>query len=303
MLATGKLGIHPPGALGVAFYLHANADCFVGRSGSISTEILHKYGILRYLDGDVMRTIDIQDRVYSNPLDADSRGELPELLLLCSTPDQLGEFTLEIIHYLENLSSRGHMQSVQDVRDYVPIILVLPNGVCTERMISEASDQLNESRLMGRLPNFSSDMANALQSRIVRGVAMQAGGRKGSGEDSVYLVKGKGWIEFAGCAELEAERIEAILSDKDYAFIHHKRSSGTRLEIDKTMISIVLNVGGLIHTVDEDGSILDVRMGDLCADEEKTEFVRKITEAVYRVGKAIGVYREDETYESIWSVH
>ncbi len=303
MLATGKLGIHPPGALGVAFYLHANADCFVGRSGSKSTEVLHKNGILRYLDGDVMRTVDIQDRVFTNPLDADSRGKLPELLFLCSTPDQLAEFTLEIIHYLENLSSRGHMQSVQDVRDYVPIVLILPNGICTERMISEASDQLNESRLMGRLPNFTSDMANALQNRLVRGVAMQAGGRKGSGDDSVYLVKGKGWIEFAGCAELETERIEAILSEKDYEFIHHNRTSGTRLEFDKAMISIVLNVGGLINTVCEDGSIVDVRMGDLCADPEKTDFVRKITEAVYRVGKAIGVYREDETYESIWSVH
>ncbi|MDP7009308.1 MAG: hypothetical protein QGI78_07040, partial [Phycisphaerales bacterium] len=120
MLAKGKLGIHPPGALGVAFYLHAKADCFVGRSGSKSTETLHKNGILRYLEGDVMRTIDIQDRVFANPLDADARGKLPELLFLCSTPDQLGEFTLEIIRYLENLSSRGHMQSVKDVREYVP---------------------------------------------------------------------------------------------------------------------------------------------------------------------------------------
>ncbi|MDP6542292.1 MAG: DUF2889 domain-containing protein, partial [Phycisphaerales bacterium] len=303
MLASGKLGIHPPGALGVAFYLHASADCFVGRSGSRSTELLHKNGILRYLDGDVMRTIDIQDRVFTNPLDADSRGALPELMFLCSTPDQLGEFTLEIIHYLENLSSRGHMQSVQDVRDYVPIILVLPNGICTERMINEASDQLNESRLMGRLPNFTSDMANALQNRLVRGVAMQAGGRKGSGDDSVYLVKGKGWIEFAGCAEFEAERIETILSEKDYPFKHHEHVSGVRLEFDKAMISIVLNVGGLIHTVDEDGNILDVRMGDLCADQDSADFVRKITESVFRVGKAIGVYSNEETYESVWSTH
>ena len=303
MLASGKLGIHPPGALGVAFYLHANADCFVGRSGSKSIEALHKNGILRYLDGDVMRTIDIQNRVFTNPLDADARGELPELLLLCSTPDQLGEFTQELTNFLENLSSRGHMQSVQNVRDFVPIILVLPNGICTERMISDASDQLNESRLMGRLPNFTSDMANALQNRIVRGVAMQAGGRKGSGDDSIYLMKGKGWIEFAGCAELEAERIEAILSEKDYPFKHHEHVSGVRLEFDKAMISIVLNVGGLIHTVDEDGNILDVRMGDLCADQDSADFVRKITESVFRVGKAIGVYSSEETYESVWATH
>ena len=220
MLATGKLGIHPPGALGVAFYLHANADCFVGRSSSKSTEVLHKNGILRYLEGDVMRTIDIQERVFTNPLDADARGGLPELLLLCSTPDQLSEFTQEITNFLENLSSRGHMKSVQDVRDYVPIILVLPNGICTERMISDASDQLNESILMGRLPNFTSDMANALQNRLVRGVAMQAGGRKGSGDDSIYLVKGKGWVEFAGGAELETERIQTILHEKDYPVKH-----------------------------------------------------------------------------------
>ncbi len=303
MLATGKLGIHPPSALGVAFYLHADADCFVGRSGSNSTEVLYKNGMLRYLEGDVMRTKDLNGRVFTNPLDADSHGELPELLLLCSTPDQLGEFTQELIYFLENLSSRGHMKSVQDVRDYVPIILILPNGICTKRMISEASDQLNEAILMGRLPNFSSDMANALHNRLVRGVSMQAGGRKGSGEDSVYLVKGKGWIEFASGAELEVERIQAILNEKNYPFKYHKRLSGTRLEFDKAMISIVLNVGGLIHTVGDDGRILDVRMGDLCADSEKTEFVRKITESVFRVGKAIGVYTTEETYESIWAMH
>ena len=303
MLAHGKLGIHPPGALGVAFFLHANADCFVGRSGSKSTETLHNNGTLRYLESDVMRTVDVKNRVFSNPLDADARNALPELLFLCSTPNQLSEFTLEIIHYLENLSTRGHMKSVQDIRDHVPIILILPNGICTEQLISDASDQLNESILMGRLPHFTSEMSNALQNRLVRGVAMQAGGRKGTPDDSVYLVRGKGWIEFAGGAEFETERIETILTEKDYPFKHHVHVSGTRLEFDKAMISIVLNVGGLIHTVDEDGSILDVRMGDLCADTNKAEFVRKITEAVFLVGKAIGVYRDDETYESVWSPH
>ena len=170
-------------------------------------------------------------------------------------------------------------------------------------MISDASDQLNESILMGRLPNFTSDMANALQNRLVRGVAMQAGGRKGSGDDSIYLVKGKGWVEFAGGAELETERIQTILHEKDYPVKHHKRVSGTRLEFDKAMISIVLNVGGLIHTVGDEGNILDVRMGDLCADPEKADFVRKITESVFRVGKAIGVYSSEETYEGVWATH
>ena len=33
---------------------------------------------------------------------------------------------------------------------------------------------------------------------------------------------------------------------------------GTRIEFDKAMISIVLNVGGLIHTVEPDGDLSDL---------------------------------------------
>ncbi len=40
MLTLGHLGVHPPGALGVAFFVHAKGECLVGQSGDGITEVL-----------------------------------------------------------------------------------------------------------------------------------------------------------------------------------------------------------------------------------------------------------------------
>ena len=40
MLLEGHLGIHPPGALGVGFFVHGGAECFIGRAGDGITEPL-----------------------------------------------------------------------------------------------------------------------------------------------------------------------------------------------------------------------------------------------------------------------
>ena len=44
MLQINQLGVHPPGALGVAFYMHARAECFVGRGGDGITQPLKESG-------------------------------------------------------------------------------------------------------------------------------------------------------------------------------------------------------------------------------------------------------------------
>ena len=78
---------------------------------------------------------------------------------------------------------------------------------------------------------------------------------------------------------------------------------GTRVEFDKAMISIVLNVGGLIHMVKEDGDLIDLRMGDLCEDPSKQAFIQRVTRAVFDVGRAIGAYPPDADFDAIWAPH
>ncbi len=303
MICEGELGIHPPGALGVAFFLHADADVLIGRSGDGITQPLKDAGAFRVQEADRIRPISIKNKVFSNLLEADARNKVPELLFVCCNPNQLSLFTGELTRFLENLASRGRLSCEQDIRDAAPISVILPNGVLAEQTVQTYAEQLHESALIDRLPGVTEPMIQLLLDRIVRGISLQAGGRRGSGVDTIYLREAKGSILFAGGGEFERDRVETILVAHDYPYRRVRGASGTRIEFDKAMISIVLNVGGLIHTVEASGELVDLRMGDLCKDPSKAQFIQTVTRAVFDVGKAIGAYEEANTYEEMWAMH
>ncbi|HUU83327.1 MAG TPA: AMP-binding protein [Phycisphaerae bacterium] len=303
MLHEGQLGVHPPGALGVAFFVHAGAECFIGRGGDGITQPLKEGGTLNLDDRGTVRSILLRERIVANLLEAHALDRMPELLLVCCNPDQLGLFTAEMTHFLENLTARGRLRSVEDIRREVPILLILPNGILSEQTLSTYEEQLEESVLMGRLGGVTEEMVRCLLGRVVRGVSLQAGGRRGSGADTIYVLERQGAVVFAGGGEFERDRVEDVLRAHGYPFTHARGVPGTRVEFDKAMISIVLNVGGLIHTVKPNGELIDLRMGDLCKDPSKADFVHEITQAVFDVGQAAGAYPADVTYDEIWAKH
>jgi len=303
MLNRGELGIHPPGALGVGFFVHARAESLIGRAGGGITMTLRELGVLHLLQDGRERFISLKDRVFANFLEAEARDRLPELVLICCNPIQLKLITGELVRFLESLAERQCLRNVSDIHNRVPIFLIMPNGIVVERTVEEYAEQLRESVLLERMPGVSEEMVRALLDRIVRGISLQAGGRRGWGADTVYIIERKGSLLFAGGGGAERDRIEQILTAHDYPFVHKRNVSGTRIEFDKAMISIVLNVGGLIRTVRPDGQLIDLRMGDLCKDPEQTEFVETLARAVFDVGKEIGAYAESETFDEIWSGH
>jgi long-subunit acyl-CoA synthetase (AMP-forming) len=303
MLRAGELGVHPPGALGVAFFVHAGAEYFIGRGGDGITQPLKQAGTLSLEAQGKLRCAPLTGRIFANLLEADAQDRVPELLLVACNPDQLGLFTGELTRFLENLAARRRFRSPADIRAEVPILLIMPNGILCEQMMSTYREQLQESILMRRLPEAADDMVAALLDRVVRGVSFQAGGRRGSGADTVYILERKGAVVFAGGGAAERRRVEEILNNHHYPFSCVHNAPGTRIEFDKAMISIVLNVGGLIHTVTEEGALIDLRMGDLCKDPSKAEFVDRITRALFKVGQAAGAYPADAKYEEIWAAH
>jgi long-subunit acyl-CoA synthetase (AMP-forming) len=303
MLREGELGVHPPGALGVAFFVHAGADCFIGRGGDGITQPLKQAGALNLEDQGKLRYVPLTGRIFANLLEADAQGRVPELLLVACNPDQLGLFTGELTRFLENLAARGRLRSPADIQAEVPILLIMPNGILCEQTMSTYREQLQESILMRRLPDATDDAVAALLDRVVRGASFQAGGRRGSGPQTVYILERKGSVVFAGGGAFERSRVEAVLKSHDYPFSSAHNVPGTRIEFDKAMISIVLNVGGLIHTVASDGDLIDLRMGDLCKDSSKTEFVDSVTRALFKVGQAAGAYPLDASYVEIWAGH
>ena len=198
MLHEGQLGVHPPGALGVAFFVHAQAECFIGRCGDGITEPLARLGTLNLDDHGTLRSIPLRERIFANLLEADALNRMPELLLVCCNPNQLGLFTGEVTRYLESLADRRRLRSVADVRREVPILLVLPNGILAEQTLTTFEEQLRESMLMQRLGDLTEEMVQAVLERVVRGISLQAGGRRGSGTETIYILERKGSLVFAG---------------------------------------------------------------------------------------------------------
>src|SRR3972149_5596661 len=111
MLHAGELGIQPPGALGVAFFVHASADCFIGRGGDGITQPLKSAGTLKLLEGGKLRSVSLDGRIFANLLEADSMNRMPELLFICCNPNQLALTTQELTRFLENLAERKKLSS------------------------------------------------------------------------------------------------------------------------------------------------------------------------------------------------
>ncbi|MFO0838451.1 MAG: AMP-binding protein [Phycisphaerae bacterium] len=303
MICDGEIGIHPPGALGVAFLVHTRAEVVIGRGGDGITELLKSAGELRLDDGGRQRMVSLRGRIFSNLLEAEALERVPEVIMVVCEPDQLRLFTADIARFLENLAGRGRLRTVDDARKHMPILLVLPNGILSELTLDTFEEQLGESRVMGRLPGVTDEMVAALLQRIVRGVSLQAGGRRGGGAETVYILERRGTLVFAGGGDAERDRIEAILTAHAYPFKHARGVPGTRIEFDKAMISIVLNVGGIIHMVRANGDLVDLRMGDLCKNPETADFVARVTRSVFDVGRAAGAYPPDANYDEIWAGH
>lgn len=303
MLIPGTIGVHPPGALGVALFVHARADCFIGMSGDGITRSVQRAGSILLDAGGRVRPVPLDGRIYANLLEADTLKGAPELLMVCCNPAQLPSFTRDVTCFLESLAQRGRLRSVRDVARVMPILLILPNGILAEQTRRTFVEQLTESMLMDRLPGVDEAMIDRLSDRLVRGVSFQAGERRGSGSDTIYVLQKKGSVVFAGGGAVERERVEAILSAHGYQGRQVRDVPATRIEFDKAMISIVLNVGGLIHVVGPDGRLIDLRMGDLCLDSEKRSFVEQVTRAVFDVGRAIGAYAPADDYDAVWSEH
>ena len=147
MLISGHLGIHPPGALGIGFFVHARGECIIGMGGDGITETLEEVGCLRLEEAGAERVVPLRGRIYANLLEAEAKGALPELLFVCCNPNQLAAFTGEVTRFLESLAERGRLRGPGDVQASMPILLILPNGVLFESAASDFRDQVNESLL------------------------------------------------------------------------------------------------------------------------------------------------------------
>lgn len=300
----GTVGILPPGALGVAFFYHLTRELrendgrvfFLARSGSRSAESLRAMGDL------VIRTAGGLKHV---PFGVASRGDLgqafeteqlPEVLLVCTNPDQLGGVLDEVVRLLERSYERDEL--TPDELN-VPITVLSANGIYFQRQRQAFIERLEESTLLGRLPDLWPDLMPRIVGRLVRGVTIQTGLRDGSGANTVYEPGPRGITRLAAGDEAVRRRAHELLQGRGGWFELARHSSATRLEFDKAMVNLTSNLLGQLYAIDARGHFSPLRVSQIVTTEHEPA-MRELTRHVLATGRAVRAYSPDENFEEIF---
>src|SRR6185503_20162600 len=263
---AGTIGILPAGALGVSFFYHLTRQLteidgrvfFLERSGSKSAEAIRAKGqiIIEPVAGDsprpeLRRRLEVENLFRGDLISAWKRSELPEVLLLCPNPDQLSGVLATVVELLERSYEGGELKANGLG---LPILILASNGIYYQRLRQLFIERLEESTLLGRLPDLWPEIMPRIIGRLLRGVTIQTGLRDGSGADVVYHPGPSGITRLAGGDEAVRERAWRILSERGVWIELAKHSSATRLEFDKAMVNLTANVLGQLYAIDAAGS-------------------------------------------------
>ncbi|HEY0551527.1 MAG TPA: hypothetical protein VGF13_18125, partial [Verrucomicrobiae bacterium] len=264
---AGAIGILPAGALGVALFhqltrkLAANegAVFFLERSASRSAAALRAKGeLLISVEGRLHR-VPTENLLRGDLLAAFERSELPEVLLLCPNPDQLPPILDAVVQLLERMNECGELTAQFEF----PIIVLSSNGIYYQRLRQQFIERLEESTLLGRLPDLWPDIMPRLVGRLLRGVTIQTGLRDGAGAEAVYHPGPSGITRLAGGGAGARARACALLRERGGWFELAEHSSATRLEFDKAMVNLIANLLGQLHAIDERGDFHLLRVREI----------------------------------------
>ena len=296
-LQPGTIGILPAGALGVAFAYHltdrfANRSgdvCFLEREGSASGAALREKATLR-VDDDVITAPALWR---PNLLTCYAAGWLPEIVLVCTQPDQLLGVTRTVVRLIEQLHADDALDAAATE---LPAIVLCSNGIYFQRVRQYFVELLEESITFGRLPELWPERMPRIIGKLLRGVTIQTGQRVGAGAEASYHPGARGRTRLAGGDATQRALVAGQLSARGGWCDVAARPSATRAEFDKALVNLCANLLGQLQAIDETGrfrlltvrEILDAGAGDA---------MRTLAEHVIAIGRAVGAYGADEAFE------
>ncbi len=298
----GTIGILPPGALGVALFyqltrkLTANDGTvfFLERTGSQSAEMLQGKGELLIKTDKQLHRMPTGNLLRGDFLTAFERSELPELLLLCPNPDQLPDVLNATVQLLERMNQLNELTPQFEL----PILVLSSNGIYFQRLRQQFIERLEESTLLGRLPDLWPDLMPRIVGRLLRGVTIQTGLRDGSGADAIYEPGPPGITRLAGGEQSVRERACELLRARGGWFELAENSSATRLEFDKAMVNLISNLLGQLQAIDDRGNFRPLRVKEIVTAAHAEE-IRTLTRHVVEIGRAVKAYSADESFDAI----
>jgi hypothetical protein len=211
----GTIGILPAGALGVSFFHQLTRELtqndgtifFLDREGSKSAEALRKRGELVIAGANTTHRVPLGNLAAGGLLQAFEQEALPEIILLCPNPDQLPGILNTVVQLLERMNERGELT----VDFALPALVLSSNGIYYQRLRQQFIERLEESTLLGRLPDLWPELMPRIVGRLLRGVTIQTGVRDGSGAEAVYHPGPRGITRLAGGDQKLRERACELL--------------------------------------------------------------------------------------------
>ena len=304
IVRPGTVGILPAGALGVAFFYYLTDNLravdervtFIDRAGSASGLALRARGLLRIATEHGLESVTNLSIWKPDLLGCLEAGFLPEIVLVCTQPDQLLHVLAAEVRLLEQL----HLAERLDPdAENLPTLVLCSNGIYFQRTRQFLLEKLEEATLLGRLPDLWPDLMPRLVAKLLRGVTIQTGHREGSGADAIYRPGPRGRTRLAGGDAWQRGHCAQLLSEKGGWFEVASHASPTRAEFDKALVNLTVNLLGQLHAIDDAGRLRPLKVGEILQGPLEDE-ARVLTRRVVEIGRAVHAYEPEENFETIF---
>ena len=300
-IKPGTVGILPAGALGVAFFFHLTAELsrvdgrvfFVQRTRSVSGSSLRSDGALRLATRDGVTSLTNPAIWHADLPGCFEEGLLPEVLLICTQPDQILHVLNSCVRLLERAQQDG-----TDLVEQLPLLVLCSNGIYFQRVRQFFIEKLEEATLMGRLPDLWPAAMPRLIARLLRGVTIQTGQREGSGPTAVYHPGPRGRTRIAGGEQKHQAQCAHLLSSLGGWFEVGGSASPTRVEFDKALVNLAANLLGQLYAIDDRGRFRSMTIREILDRGQSHEF-QELAGHVVEVGRAVRAYGADEPLDPL----
>jgi hypothetical protein len=301
---TGSVGVLPIGALGVAFYyyLTEGASCapdrvvFLSRRTGAAGERWREGSSLSIDSGTGRRDIPLAGKLAGSLPEAAREGRLPGIVLVCTNPDQLFDVISEYAGVVEHEHREKRLLAG---KARLPLLVLCANGIYYQRIRRSFIELLEESTLLGRLPDLWPHLMPFVVGRLMRGVTIQTAVRKGEGPTAVYRPGPPGRTLLTGGDPLARAAAVRTLTRCGGCFEDAGKEQPTRVEFNKALVNLSTNVFGQLAAIGPDGRFRVLTVGEISGKAQHGRILG-LVEAVMQVGRGVGVYRADESVQDIF---